>query len=101
MNPCNAAANAIGQDELKGHYESLVTCTASESNSNNGVGADVPYDSQELDGLQHATPIATSHQSRCCRSLELKVAKCALDKETPSASPTNDAHLTLPPPWIS
>jgi hypothetical protein len=61
MNSCNAAANAIRQDELKGHYESLMTCAASESDSNNGVGADVPYDSQELNGLQHATPIATPH----------------------------------------
>jgi hypothetical protein len=98
MNSRNAVANATGQDELKGHYESLVTCAASESDSNNGVGADVLDDSQELDGLQRATLIATPHQSRRRRSLELTAAERALDEDTPPASPTNDTVFTLPPP---
>ncbi|PLW25082.1 hypothetical protein PCANC_27924 [Puccinia coronata f. sp. avenae] len=99
MNACNPAANATGQDELSDTYDSLVVAPgASNSESNDGAGDDVPDDSQASGGLQQPTPIATPHRSRrCCRSLELTATERSLNEDTPPASPDNDDDLALPP----
>jgi hypothetical protein len=92
MNSHNTAANVAGQDELSNTYNTLADPGASDSNSNDGIGADIPDKSLALGGLQQSNPSATHR-----RSLELTAAERALDEDTPPASPANINGLSFLP----
>jgi hypothetical protein len=92
----NAAANAAGQDEMEGLFDTLVaqlptfhTGSDEDSDREDNIGAVVPPE---------FPPTATPHRRRQQRTADLTDAERALDEDTPPLSQHADADYTPPSP---